>query len=128
MMKKIFSVLIFSLIVFGLFKLLSSNSANTGTSFENADLVVFWGTGCPHCENVKKYISENNLETLVKISYKEVYYDKPNQKLLNETVKNCPEINSSQGVGVPLALVKSTGKCLYGDEPIIDWLKPKMLK
>lgn len=90
-----------------------------------ADLILFWGVGCPHCEIVKTYIKDNNLETKIKVAYKEVYNSQENQKLLTSTVAKCPEIDSSRGIGVPLGFDIKTSKCLYGDTPIIEWLKTK---
>lgn len=90
-----------------------------------AELILFWGNGCSHCEKVKTHIKDNNLESKVKILYKEVYYDQANQKLLESTVQKCPEIDSSRGIGVPLAFDTKNAKCLYGDTPIIDWLNTK---
>ncbi len=91
----------------------------------SAQLILFWGEGCPHCEKVKDYINENNLESKVKIASKEVYYNQDNQLQLEETVKKCPEIDSSQGVGVPLAFDTQNSVCLYGDTPIIEWLESR---
>jgi len=90
-----------------------------------AQLILFWGDGCPHCEVVKTFIKDNNLENKVKIAYKEVYMDKNNQKLLETTIQKCPEIDSSRGIGVPLAFDTQAAKCFYGDTPIIDWLKAR---
>ncbi|OIP87970.1 hypothetical protein CO009_00505 [Candidatus Shapirobacteria bacterium CG_4_8_14_3_um_filter_35_11] len=91
-----------------------------------ADLILYWGKGCPHCENVKKYIRENNLDDKIKIAYREVYYDNGNQKKLEETVKFCPEIDVTQGIGVPLSFDPKEKKCILGDTPAIDWLKSKI--
>jgi glutaredoxin len=126
--KKLIILIIIIGGILGLYKLLSAGPDNNGVPYESADLVLFWGNGCPHCEKVKSFITDNKLDKTVKISYKEVYYDKTNQQLLQDVVKKCPEIDSSQGIGVPLALVRLSGKCLYGDQPIIDWLQLKMLK
>lgn len=90
-----------------------------------ADLIVYWGEGCPHCEKVKAYVKDNNLDAKVKILYKEVYNDTNNQKELEATVQKCPEIDASRGIGVPLAFDTKNSKCLYGDTPIIEWLKTK---
>lgn len=121
-MKKIITVLIIISILFGLYKLLSKNPATVGVNENEADLILFWGEGCPHCEKVKSFILDHQLDRKIKISYKEVYYLKENQQLLTETIKNCPEIDSSQGIGVPLGFVRNSHQCLYGDEPIIEWL------
>ena len=100
----------------------------SGVDDSQAQLILFWGDGCPHCEKVKDYISEKKLDSVVKIAYKEVYYNKTNQNLLIDTVKKCPEIDSTQNVGVPLAFDKTNSKCLYGDQPIIDWLSSRVIK
>jgi len=93
---------------------------------DQADLILYWGKGCPHCENVKKYIRDKNLDSKIKIAYREVYYDNGNQIKLEETVKLCPEIDVSQGIGVPLSFDPKEKKCLLGDTPAIDWLKLKL--
>lgn len=93
-----------------------------------ADLILYWGKGCPHCENVKKYIRENSLDSKLKIAYREVYYDNGNQTKLEETTKLCPEIDTSQGIGVPLSFDPKEKKCILGDQPAIDWLKAKTKK
>jgi glutaredoxin len=124
-MKK-FLPLILILLVVGAYIFFNSQKTTTQNFPDSeADLILFWGEGCPHCEVVKTHIKDNNLETKVKIAYKEVYYDKENQKLIENTVQKCPEIDSSRGVGVPLAFDTKNSKCLYGDIPIIDWLKAK---
>lgn len=125
MIKKIFfiALIIFGLV--GLYKLFTTNPSNSGVPDDQAELTLFWGQGCPHCEKVKQYIKSNNLESKVKIAYKEVYYNKTNQQILEAAVKKCPEIDTSQGIGVPLAVVKANNQCLYGDQPIIDWLGKK---
>lgn len=91
-----------------------------------ADLILYWGKGCPHCENVKNYIKENNLDDKLKIAYREVYYDNGNQMKLEETVKLCPDVDTSQGIGVPMSFDPNEKKCILGDTPAIDWLKNKV--
>jgi len=123
-MKKILPILIILGLV-GTYFFFNSKKAQPTFTDAQADLVFFWGVGCPHCEKVKEYINSNNLESKLKIAYKEVYNDRSNQLLLEETVKKCPEIDTSRGIGVPLAYSNSENKCFYGDTPIIDWLKSK---
>ena len=127
-MKKLVLILIVIVLIAVVFKIIyKPTTPGNGVDVANADLILFWGQGCPHCEKVMKYITDNKLESKVKISYKEVYNDKSNQQLMAETVKRCPEIDTSQGIGVPLAFDQKAQKCLYGDQPIIDWFAP-MLK
>jgi glutaredoxin len=124
-MKKLIFVVITIILIFGFYKLFSKlNSMVSGVSDLQADLILFWRDGCSHCEKVMKYITDNHLDSKIKIAYKDVYSDQNNQQLLVKTVKNCPEVDTSQGIGVPLAYSKKGNKCLYGDQPIIDWFAP----
>ncbi|MFZ2153365.1 MAG: hypothetical protein WAV41_04960 [Microgenomates group bacterium] len=125
-MKKIFIIVVIGVLGYFIYQYIQSPKPNITDS--QADLILFHGDGCPHCKIVSDYIDANQVESKVKISYHEVYYNKSNQILLQETVKKCPEIDTTQGVGVPLAYSPLDTKCLYGDTPIIDWLKSKMLK
>lgn len=124
-MKKLIAILLI-LAVAGTYFFVNSKKADVlGSVDSEAELILFWGEGCPHCEKVKDYIKANNLDSKIKIASKEVYLDKNNQKLLTETVQKCPEIDSSRGVGVPLAFDVKNNLCLYGDTPIIEWLQAK---
>ena len=123
-MKK-FIPLILILIALGAYFFFNSKKVTPSIPDSEAQLIFFWGEGCTHCEKVKEYIKEKNLDSKIKISYKEVYNDQNNQKQLVETVKKCPEIDTSQGIGVPLAFDTQNNKCLYGDATIIDWLNAK---
>ena len=123
-MKK-FLPLLLILFALGAYFFFNSQKNSPAIPDSEAQLILFWGNGCPHCEKVKEYIKEKNLESKVKIVYKEVYYDQNNQKLLESTVQKCPEIDTSKGIGVPLAYDTQNNKCLYGDTAIIDWLNAK---
>jgi hypothetical protein len=125
-MKKILIILFLIFCFYYIYKTYTKPPAPI--SEDQADLILFWGDGCPHCKIVEDYISTNKVLEKIPISQKEVYYNKSNQILLQDTVKKCPEIDASKGIGVPLAYSKSDNKCLYGDTSIIDWLKAKMLK
>jgi len=124
-MKKIITIIIIVAVCVGLYKLLSQKPSTIDTTVSNPDLIVYWGEGCPHCETVKEYITNNKLDQKIKISLKEVYYNKTNQLELEKSAKLCPEIDTAQGIGVPFGFVVSTNKCLYGDKPIIDWLSSR---
>lgn len=121
-MKKLIPLFLIVLVVGAYFYFNSSKNNVPVLTDSEAQLILFWGEGCPHCEKVKSYIKDNNLDSKVKIVMKEVYYNKVNQLQLEETVKKCPEIDASQGIGVPLAFDTKNSLCLYGDTPIIQWL------
>lgn len=129
-MKKILYAIVVLAFIFALYQILTNkipSAVKSGVSDSQAELIFFWGQGCPHCEKVLQYITDNKLNSKVKIAYKEVYNDKNNQQFLVDTVKKCPEIDTTKGIGVPLGFDVKNQKCLYGDEPIINWLSP-MLK
>ncbi len=97
--------------------------------YDNPDLVFYWGNGCPHCENVEKWLNDNNSDQKLKINYKEVYYNQNNQTELSNTVKEyCPELIEDQGIGVPTGFDPVNKKCIQGDTPIIDFLSAKLAK
>lgn len=153
MAKKIIPFLVGFSIFFGLFYLLShpqksnsnqntqnqeptvtigaeDTSSNKGNfpNYDDPDLIFYFGDGCPHCENVEDWISQNDLEGKLKINRKEVYYDQQNQTELYDTVKQfCPDlISSSGGIGVPTAFDPINKNCIQGDTPIIEFLSSKM--
>ena len=125
MPKKIILALLVAAVLIGLYKFISKPTGTPVADDTKANLILFVGNGCPHCKNVEDFIKANNIDSKLVISQKEVYYNQINQKLLNDTVKNCPKIDTSQGIGVPLAYIKDTQTCLQGDTPIIDYLKTK---
>ena len=123
-MKKILIAVVFIAVIAFLGKKISQ-VALPDYSDDQVDLVLYWGKGCPHCENVKKYVRDNNLDSKLKIAYREVYYDNSNQSRLEASLKLCPEVDTSQGIGVPMSFDPKEKKCILGDQPAIDWLKAK---
>ena len=96
-------------------------------TYDDPDLIFYFGDGCPHCENVEAWLSENNSENKVKVNSKEVYYDQQNQTDLYNIVKQyCPELIDNGGIGVPTAFDPVNQKCIQGDTPIIEFLSSKM--
>jgi glutaredoxin len=149
MIRKLIYIFIGIGLFFGIFWLLSqppkTQSGNTSTTksaeasekdtykdspvYDNPDLVFYWGNGCPHCENVEKWLNENNKDKKIKVNYKEVYYNKDNQTALYNTAKQyCPEIIENGSIGVPTGFDPVTKKCIQGDTPIIDFLTSKLAK
>ncbi len=95
--------------------------------YDNPDLVFYWGNGCPHCENVEKWLKENNSDAKLKINYREVYYNQQNQTELTKTIQEyCPELMEAGGIGVPTGFDPVNKKCIQGDTPIIEFLSSKL--
>lgn len=91
-------------------------------TISNPDLVLFVSQTCPHCKNVEDYIQQNNISNKIIIDLKEVNQQPQNQQLLQTTANKCPGLDTSQGIGLPLAFFPGTNTCLSGDSPIIDRL------
>ena len=94
----------------------SSEPAATG------EAILFYGDGCPHCENVEEYMASSGVKERYSFQELEVYNNQSNAKLLAKTAKDCG-LDSSQGIGVPFFFDGS--QCYIGDQPIIDYLKQK---
>ncbi len=120
-MRKFLLIIIALVGVVGLFKLLSTNPSATGSPENESDVILYWGIDCPHCEKVKEYIKNKQIDQQVKVTYKEVYYNQQNKKDLEDTATQC-QIDTKDGIGVPLAYFKNPPLCLVGDQPIIDKL------
>lgn len=129
MIKKIVIALLIVVFLFGFYKLTSKKPTVPPTNVadsNSADMIVYWGIGCPHCENVKKYVTENKIDSKLKLSWKEVYQDKNNQADMAKTAQKCPEIDTSKGMGVPFGFDTKNQKCYVGDEPIINWMSDRV--
>jgi len=85
-----------------------------------AGIVLFYGQGCPHCADVEKFISQNNIDAKVKITRMEVWYNRNNQATLAQVVQKCGITASS--VGVPF-LYDGNGKCYIGEVDVPNFLK-----
>jgi hypothetical protein len=123
MKKDLFITVLIIAAIFGIFKLLSGTNTSGFDSKKPIDLTFYWGNGCPHCENVKKYISDNKIDQKLNINTLEVYYNKKNQQLLIEAISKCPNVTDKNNIVVPVAV--SGEKCFVGDQPIIDLIKEK---
>ena len=80
----------------------------------------FWGNGCPHCANVEKFLESWNMRDKVKIDKYEVWGNRDNANLMSSRASYC-KLNLTN-LAVPM-LFTPDGKCIEGDEPIIDFLK-----
>lgn len=127
-MSKFFYLIPIIIVAFIGYKLIAAQISPPVVDNRPTDLILFWGEGCPHCENVKKYVEDNKIDERLKIDQKEVYYSKKNQNEMADIVKKCPEIDQTNGISVPLAWAVSESKCLTGDTPIISWIDQKLLK
>lgn len=96
------------------------------TVYPNPDLTLYWGEGCPHCENVKEYIKTNQVDQKLKINQKEVYRDQNNSNEFKKNITDyCSDLITQGGIGVPVLFDSNNKKCYQGDTPIINYLLEK---
>lgn len=91
------------------------------------NLEYFWGENCPHCKNVADFLNswEKSLPAdrrdQVKIDKYEVWNNPKNATLMEARYQYC-KITDQTKMGVPLVFTPE-GKCVSGDQLIIDYLK-----
>jgi glutaredoxin len=128
-MKKVFIYIGLSvLIIILIFLLLSKDSKSDKNTKDglrtnpSAEIIFFYGDGCPHCAVVEKYIKDNGVDQKIDFQTKEVYYNKANAEELGKKAEACG-INTNE-IGVPFLWDGS--KCLIGDQDIVDFFKTKI--
>ena len=84
-------------------------------------IVLFYGQGCPHCADVEKIIAQNNIDSKVKITRLEVWYNRSNAALLAQVATKDCKITTNT-VGVPF-LYDGNGHCYIGEVDVPNFLK-----
>jgi hypothetical protein len=109
-----------ALLSFGIWFLNSRLDSKEATPV-TSDIILFYGTECPHCQELEKFLLENNMAEKVGYDSLEVWHNSKNRDLL---VAKATECNLKQEeIGVPL--LYSEGKCLVGPPAIEDFFKTK---
>ena len=95
-------------------------TANQNVS-ESDEVILFVSSTCGHCANVKKFISDNEIQN--KVQYKEIeaFTGQENTNLFNEKATICAIAYENRGV--PLLFDK--GKCYLGEIEVTDYFKAK---
>ena len=91
----------------------------TGPVVVPGGIILFYGEGCPHCEVVDDFISENKIEDKVSFARLEVWYNATGKDILAQVVQKCG-ISSNQ-VGVPF--LYDGENCFIGDTDVINFFK-----
>jgi hypothetical protein len=90
------------------------------TNWEEA-IMYFYGKQCSHCQNVYRFLEENQIGEKVNYQKIEVWESLGSQKLFNEAIRRCKIDTSSGGVGVPLLYAR--GKCFSGETEVVDFFR-----
>ena len=109
----------------------SENTSQPATTAKAADTIVdgavatlYYGKGCPYCEKVDQWLSDNKIADKVKYNVKEVWYNKTNSAELSEKAKTC-NISSDQ-VGVPFLYDIKNNKCLVGETEVQNFFSAQV--
>lgn len=94
--KNILFIFIFSLALFFSF--------NIKAYAKEANVYVFYGKTCPHCEEAMKYLDKIKNKYDLNIIKYEVWYDQDNQALMDE-IADFLDVNAS---GVPFVIIDNT--------------------
>lgn len=81
----------------------------------------FWGNGCPHCAVVAEFFNSSDKDEKIKLVKYEVWYDRTNAKIMEDRFSKCDP--KPQGAMAVPFMVTPDGKCLVGDQPIIELFK-----
>lgn len=131
MIKKILPILIIVGILVAFYFLTSKKPDSiiptpTPVPTPTSDLVLFYGSTCPHCKVVEEFISTNKIDQKIAISQLEVYDNKSNATVFSDMVKEiCPDQLSSGGLPVPFLIDQKDKQCILGDTTITDYLSEK---
>jgi glutaredoxin len=87
----------------------------------NETITIYYGNTCPHCKIVEEWINENNINSILNITQKEVFANVSNQPEIMDVFKICKIPANNQGV----PLLYAEGNCYMGDEDVISFLKNK---
>ena len=100
--------------------------ADNATAENNGDatsaLSLYYRADCPHCQNVEKFMLENNVAEKIKVEMKEAASNVKNNNELMARAANCGL--DLKLVGVPL--LYDRGTCYVGDEEIINYFQSRL--
>ena len=82
-------------------------------------ITLFYGDGCPHCEDVERFNEENDIKSKVIFEELEVWKDKENAELMKDAAKIC-ELDLEK-IGVPFLFAKD--KCYIGGPDVEEFFK-----
>ena len=83
-------------------------------------MILYYGTTCPHCHVVQKFMNENNLSGRLGVEEKEVYENEDNAAEMVEYAKKC---GITEKIGIPFLV--TNGSCFVGQDECIRFLKSR---
>ena len=125
-MKKNFLTILIIVTFISIFYFITSKKPASVSPTPASDLVLFYGSTCPHCKVVEEFITTNQIDQKIKIDKLEVYENQSNATTFSNMVKEvCPDQLKAEGLPVPFLIDQKDKKCTIGDTPITDYLTEK---
>ncbi|MEA3323015.1 MAG: hypothetical protein U9Q12_02225 [Patescibacteria group bacterium] len=84
-------------------------------------IILFYGDGCPHCEDVDEYITQNDIKNKVDFVELEVWNNTDNSAIMKELAQKCGL--DTNKIGVPFLV--ADGGCYMGGPDVQDIFKQK---
>jgi hypothetical protein len=86
-----------------------------------SEIILFYGTECPHCQELEAFLVENKVSEKVAYDSVEIWHNKKNQALMISKAVGCGL--KEEELGVPMLYAEE--KCLVGPSQIEDFFKTK---
>ncbi|NTU66976.1 MAG: hypothetical protein HGB08_03570 [Candidatus Moranbacteria bacterium] len=96
---------------------------NASPAVDNAKIILFYGSTCPHCKVVEDYLANNDVRNKISFSEKEVYGSQADARLMMDRQTACG-IGKDEIGAVPFLWTKD--KCYFGQEEIIQFFKDQL--
>lgn len=108
---------VFIVILIGFLVWLAQLSPEAEVSVLDNNIILFYGDGCPHCEDVEEFIEENDMTNKVDFVRLEVWNDRANAKILDDALVRCAV--DPKTAGVPFLFAR--GECYVGTPQIEEF-------
>lgn len=101
---------VFILILIGTLIFLAQQESEKEIAVLDENIVLFYGDGCPHCEDLEKFIEEKDISNKMDFLRLEVWNDQVNKNMMDDALARC-EIDP-RTAGVPFLFAR--GECYKG--------------
>ncbi len=123
MFKKYQSVILIILFIVAAWFVLTSRQNTSPTTALGKNPLLFYTTTCPHCKNVRDFLTKNDVQKKIKIEELEVSEDQSNIRKYEKAVEICRAPTDKTG-SVPLLF--ADGNCYFGEVDVINYFKNRI--
>lgn len=99
--------------------LIGEEASENNDEMKKADIVFYLSDDCSECDNIDKYLEENDIENKINLLKKNINKDEADAEQMAEDAMYCNV--DEELFGVPFLWAE--GKCYVNEEDIIDFFK-----